>query len=54
MSPACHFPEHRPSLTTSFGQRDNLLEDPTAITRTNNYQMETDALSPAATRKDAV
>ena len=40
MSPVCHRPEHRPSLITSFCQRSNLLEDPTAISHRFNYQMD--------------
>lgn len=54
MSPAYHLSEHRPSLTSSFGQRDNSLEDPTAISCTDQHRMETNPLSPAARRKDAV
>ncbi len=51
MSPACHLPKHWPSLTTSFCERDNLLEAPTAISCTAKHPMETE--TPCPTRSKA-
>jgi hypothetical protein len=52
MSPACHFPQRWPSLTTSFCERDNLLEAPTAITGTAKHSMETQQTCPTRSKAE--